>query len=249
MSHSIKIVFVHGWGMNSAVWENTVEGLPDWMQVVLVDLPGHGTMSNSDVSDFNSMVNTIASVATGPVIWVGWSLGGLVCLKLAELFPEKVLGLCLVATNPCFVKKDGWQYAIDKSIFDDFSVTLKRDIDKTIKRFLALQVAGSKTTMSTIKKLQNALQIRGKASSKALDLGLESLSVIDLRDSLKHIQSPVQWVLGSRDSLIPVTLADALSSLTPKSEVLVIDGAAHAPFVSNPEAFTEALIRFATGLR
>lgn len=249
MSHGIKIVFVHGWGMNSAVWENIVESLPDWMQVVLLDLPGHGTMSNSEVGDFNSMVNTIASIATEPVVWVGWSLGGLVCLKLAQLYPEKVLGLCLVATNPCFVKKDGWQFAIDKSVFNEFSVTLKRDIDKTIKRFLALQVAGSKTTMSTIKKLQNALQSRGKASSKALDLGLESLSGIDLRESLKHIQSPVQWVLGSRDTLIPATLADVLPLLSPKSEVLVIDGAAHAPFVSDPEAFTEALIRFSSGLR
>ena len=249
MSHSIKIVFVHGWGMNSAVWEHCIENLPDWMQVVLLDLPGHGTMSGEEVDDFNSLVHSVAAAVKGPVIWVGWSLGGLVCLRLAELFPEKVLGMCLVATNPCFVKKSGWQNAIDKCIFDEFSVALKQNVDKTIKRFLALQVAGSKTTMTTIKKLQNALQSRGIASSKALDLGLDALSEIDLSDSLKHIDFPMQWILGARDSLVPVTLADSLKTISPNSEIVVVDEAAHAPFISHPEAFIEALIHFSSEIR
>ena len=249
MSHSIKIVFVHGWGMNSAVWEHCIEFLPDWMQIVLVDMPGHGTMSSMIPDDFNAMVRAVAGATSGPVIWVGWSLGGLVCLRLAELFPEKVLGLSLVATNPCFVKKDGWQNAIDQSVFDDFSESLKKDIDKTIKRFLALQVAGSETTMATIKNLQNALLSRGRAAPRALDIGLDALSEVDQRDSLKHIDSPVQWILGSRDSLVPVSLADSLAALASGSVVTVIEKAAHAPFVSHPEAFAESLINFASAIR
>jgi len=249
MSHSIKIVLVHGWGMNSAVWEKCTESFPDWIQIILVDLPGHGSKSGNEATDFNSMVQTVAAETTAPVIWVGWSLGGLVCLKLAELFPEKVLGLCLVATNPCFVKKDEWQSAIEQSVFDDFSAALKSDIDKTIKRFLALQVAGSKTTISTIKTLQKALLSRGRADSNALDLGLDILSGIDLRESLKHIDLPMQWILGSRDSLVPVSLVDSLQLISPGSDIVVLEAAAHAPFISHPEAFTESLIHFASAIR
>ena len=249
MSHSITIAFVHGWGMNSAVWEQCTNNLPDWVQVVLVDLPGHGELSNEEVGDFNSMVNTVAAEVTKPVIWVGWSLGGLVCLRLAELFPEKVLGLCLVATNPCFIKKEGWQSAIDQSVFDDFSASLKYDIDKTIKRFLALQAAGSKTTMTTVKKLHNALRSRGHAKAEALNLGLNALSEIDVRDSLKRIDLPMQWILGSKDSLVPVALVDSLQSISPSSEIVVLDGAAHAPFISHTDEFSEALIQFVSKLR
>ena len=168
---------------------------------------------------------------------------------MAELFPEKVLGLCLVATNPCFVKKEGWQCAIDKSVFDDFSSSLKYDIDKTIKRFLALQATGSKTIMTTVKALHKALRTRGHADPAALNHGLKALSEIDVRDSLQHINLPVQWILGSRDSLVPVELAGSLRALSPESEVVVIDGAAHAPFISHQDAFTEALIHFSSGLR
>ena len=249
MSHSITIAFVHGWGMNSAVWAHCTESLPDWIRVILVDLPGHGELSSKEVGDFNSMVNNVAATVNEPVIWVGWSLGGLVCLRLAELFPKKVLGLCLVATNPCFVKKEGWQCAIDKGVFDDFSTSLKYDIDKTIKRFLALQATGSKTIMKTVKELHNALRTRGHANPAALNHGLNALSEIDVRDSLQHIELPVQWILGSRDSLVPVELAGSLRALSPESEVIVVDGAAHAPFISHQDVFTEALIHFASGVR
>ena len=249
MSRSITIVFVHGWGMNSAVWDSSVKNLPDWMSVKRIDLPGHGINSGEDVKDFEAIVESVAAAVDDPVIWVGWSLGGLVCLRLAEQCPEKVLGLYLVATNPCFVKKEGWHSAIDKTIFDDFSDALKQDIDKTIKRFLALQVTGSKTIMTTIKKLQKALQSRGRASTKALDLGLDILSKADLRVPLKTMSFPMKWMLGSRDKLVPVELADSLKLIAPKAEVIVVDGAAHAPFISHPELFVEQLTQFSLELR
>ena len=249
MSRSITIVFVHGWGMNSAVWDFCVEKLPDWMLVKRIDLPGHGINSGEDVKDFESIVQSVAATVDEAVIWVGWSLGGLVCLRLAEQFPEKVLGLCLVATNPCFVKQEGWHSAIDKTIFDDFSKALKQDIDKTIKRFLALQVTGSKTIMTTIKKLQKALQSRGRASTRALDLGLDILSEADLRESLKTMSFPVKWILGSRDKLVPVVLAESLKLIAPNADVIVVDDAAHAPFISHPELFAEQLTQFSLELR
>lgn len=253
MSHTLKVVFVHGWGMNSAVWQDCIEQLPEWMQLSVVDLPGHGTMSKKSVADFDSMVAAVAAVVTGSALLVGWSLGGLVCMRMAELYPEKVSGLCLVASNPCFVKTENWQNAIDKNIFDEFSMALKSDIEKTIKRFLVLQVAGSDASKATLKKLQLAIQKRGSATSEVLDLGLDALSNIDLRKSLKEIDVPVQWVLGSRDTLIPAGVSDALKSLMsarlPVNEVAVIEGAAHAPFLSHEEEFNNILTTFASGLR
>lgn len=36
------LVFLHGWGMHSGVWEEVVEGLVDHYRITLIDLPGHG---------------------------------------------------------------------------------------------------------------------------------------------------------------------------------------------------------------
>jgi len=244
--------------MNSAVWDDCIAQLPEWMQVTVVDLPGHGSMSKKTAGDIDSMVSAVAAVVTGPALWVGWSLGGLVCMKLAGSYPDKVSGLCLVASSPCFVKTENWQNAIDRTVFDDFSVALKTDIDKTISRFLALQVAGSNTSKATLKKLQSAIQKRGPASGAALEMGLDVLSSADLRKPLESMDVPVRWILGSRDTLVPAGISDSLKLLISdrvpdtgavSNEVVVIDGAAHAPFLSHREEFNNALVNFATGLR
>jgi len=45
-SAKVTCVFVHGWAMNSAVWETFLPLLPDWIEVIRLDLPGHGAMDS-----------------------------------------------------------------------------------------------------------------------------------------------------------------------------------------------------------
>ena len=56
MSDSVTCVFVHGWAMNSAVWQECIEQLPDWINVVLVDLPGHGSMAEVSAASLDDYV-------------------------------------------------------------------------------------------------------------------------------------------------------------------------------------------------
>ncbi|MDH5710450.1 MAG: pimeloyl-ACP methyl ester esterase BioH [Gammaproteobacteria bacterium] len=245
----IICVFVHGWAMNGAVWESCFEFLPDWMDVIQVDLPGHGTMADINAEDINGYVQALAALVNRPAIWVGWSLGGLAVLQLAKDYPEQVAGLFMVATNPCFVQKENWSCAVDKQVFDQFADVLKKDTDATIKRFLALQVKGSGLTMSTVRELQQSIQQRGRASLDALKLGLDILATTDLRNELPYLNCPMNWLLGGRDTLVPVELSDALKTLQPNINTIVEPEAAHAPFISHTEKFTHALIDFAESLR
>ena len=121
---SITCVFVHGWAMNSAVWESTIAGLPEWVDAIRLDLPGHGTMTTVNADKLEDYVNTISLVVQKPAIWVGWSLGGLAVLRLARFFPERIAGLFMVACNPCFVKKADWDVAVDNEVFEQFSQSL-----------------------------------------------------------------------------------------------------------------------------
>ena len=81
---SVTCVFVHGWAMNSAVWDECIEQLPDWINVVVVDLPGHGSMVKVPASSLDDYVQALIPLVHRPVLWVGWSLGGLAVLRLAE---------------------------------------------------------------------------------------------------------------------------------------------------------------------
>ena len=248
-SGKITCVFVHGWAMNGAVWEACFDLLPDWMDIVQVDLPGHGKMADVKAENINDYVQVLTALVNRPVIWIGWSLGGLALLQLAKEYPERVAGLFMVASTPCFVSKNDWSCAVKEEVFQLFAESLTENVDATIKRFLALQVKGSGVAMSTVRELQQSLRQRGQPSLEALQSGLNILATTDLRTELPYLDCPTTWLLGGRDTLVPVSLAESLKILQPRIKILLEKNAAHAPFISHPENFANALINFAENLR
>jgi pimeloyl-[acyl-carrier protein] methyl ester esterase len=245
----VPCVFVHGWAMNGAVWEHCLSMLPEWVDAIRVDLPGHGTMSDVEATSIDDYVQSLVAVINRPAIWVGWSLGGLAVLRLAKYYPERVAGLFMVASNPCFVRQPDWPTAVEQNVFRQFAESLEQDVGATVKRFIALQVKGSSTAMKTIRSLQRSLNERGQPSMQALRLGLGILSSTDYREELPLLTRPITWYLGGRDTLVPVTVAEELKKLNPEIKTIVEEEAAHAPFISHPDAFVQSLISFAQGLR
>ena len=249
MSQQVTCVFVHGWAMNSAVWDDCIEQLPDWINVIVVDLPGHGTMADVEAETLDDYVQALMPLVHAPVIWVGWSLGGLAVLRLAELYPQRVAAAMLISTNPCFVSQPGWDCAVDAEVFDLFASNLAKDQEKTIRRFLALQVKGLPDAMAVVRQLQKSIESRGQASKKALMSGLEILLRTDLRPALAAIDRPIHWLLGEKDGLVPATLATVLSEEFGQADVVLNSGASHAPFISHREDFLQQLLSIAQNLR
>ena len=249
MSDQVTVVFVHGWAMNSAVWDDCIEQLPEWINVIVVDLPGHGTMADVEARTLDDYVQALVPLVHVPVIWVGWSLGGLAVLRLAELYPERVAAAMLVSTNPCFVTKPGWDCAVDAGVFDQFASDLARDQEKTIRRFLALQVKGLPDAMAVVRQLQHSIETRGAASKQALMSGLGMLLETDMRHVLKSIEAPVHWLLGAKDGLVPASLAEILVRDYVQQDVTLNAGASHAPFISHREDFLQQLVSVAQNLR
>ena len=241
MHNTVSCVFVHGWAMNSAVWDACIEQLPDWINVIVVDLPGHGTMAEVPAETLDDFVQALVPLVHQPVIWVGWSLGGLAVLRLAELYPQRVAAAMLVATNPCFVSKPDWSCAVDAAVFDQFASQLNKNQKKTIDRFLALQVKGLPNVMQVLRQLQHSIEQRGPASIQALISGLDMLLETDLRQTLKNIEAPLHWLLGAKDGLVPATLAEVLQSQYAQQNVILHAQASHAPFISHSEDFVKQL--------
>jgi len=249
MPKSVTCVFVHGWAMNSAVWDECIKQLPDWINVVVIDLPGHGSMAGVKSLVLDDYVQALTPLVHRPVLWVGWSLGGLAVLRLAELFPQRVAAAMLVATNPCFAARADWSCAVESSIFDQFASDLNKNQDKTIRRFLALQVKGLPDAMHVVRQLQKSIQARGQASMQALNSGLKILLDTDLRQMLKSIDCPLHWYLGAKDSLVPAELAQALTDKYAQENVVLHPYASHAPFISHDKDFVKQLIAVAQRVR
>ena len=234
--------------MNSAVWQSCLQRIPGWIKPQCIDLPGYGENCGVRATTLDDYVEHVAQQISRPVLVVGWSLGGLVSLKLAQRYPEKVSALFQVATNPKFVQHSDWRTAVEASVFKQFASSLETDRVKTIRRFLALQVRGTDASMQTVRELQRSIEARGLPKIEALLTGLKILSNTDLIRTVQQLECPANWLLGEKDALVPSGLAEKLQQMSPGAEIQILAGAGHAPFISHPDAFVNALQQAAAGL-
>ncbi len=82
---SVQIVFVHGIRTSATMWRSQAAYLEErGYAFTAVDLPGHGTRMQEDFT-LHEALHTIdeavrAAAEKGPVLLVGHSMGGLLCL-------------------------------------------------------------------------------------------------------------------------------------------------------------------------
>ncbi|MEX2486984.1 MAG: alpha/beta fold hydrolase [Nitriliruptoraceae bacterium] len=102
------VLLVHGWLCHSVVWDAQVEALAGHLELVTVDLPGHGR-STAPVSGTWSLdvlgdavhAALAATPSDGRVVVVGHSLGGMAVLNAARRhhdFADRIASVVLVAT-------------------------------------------------------------------------------------------------------------------------------------------------------
>lgn len=240
----VPLLLVHGWAMNSAVMAPFAEELARDFRVLSLDLPGHGRSTAARPWTLDELADRIAERLPESVIATGWSLGGLLALRLAARHPQCVRRLTLMAASPRFVTAQDWPEAQDAGMFDQFACDLKDDPKATLLRFLLLQAQGLDRLRQTIHHIKQALELGGEASLVGLQSGLDALRSADLRIDLQRLACPVQMILGERDRLVPAAMLAHARRLNPGLEGRVIEGAAHQPFLTHPEATRDAVLAF-----
>ncbi len=257
-SEKIPLVLLHGWGLNSAVWQPLIESLPDdftqFFNVVTLDLPGFGVNVSVDITPYSlaNICQSIINTITKPAIYVGWSLGGLVATEMALRFPEKVLALITVASTPRFIEEKVqveeniqviWP-GIKANVLAAFHQQLQVNIEKTIDGFLKIQAMGSPHIRQDIKKISQLVFQQKMASQATLDQSLTLLESSDYRHTLQNVTQPFLRLYGNADSLVPKSVIEKVNELTPKSDVYIFKQASHAPFISHADDFKEILIQW-----
>ena len=98
------LVLLHGWAMHGGVFAELAERLSPRFRLHLVDLPGHGRSLYSPVPlELEAIADNLAR-RLPRALWLGWSLGGLAALQLAQAHPERARGLLMLCAPPRFVR-------------------------------------------------------------------------------------------------------------------------------------------------
>lgn len=235
------LVLLHGWGLNAEVWNCISEELSSHFTLHLVDLPGFGRSQGFGAMTLEEMAEHVLDQAPEKAIWLGWSLGGLVASQVALAHPGRVQALITVASSPCFSARDGWP-GIKPDVLAGFQQQLSEDFHRTVERFLALQTMGTETARQDARALKKTVLALPMPPVDVLNGGLEILKTVDLRESLTSLTVPFLRLYGYLDGLVPRKVVPLLDALWPESESLIFAKAAHAPFISHPDAFCQALV-------
>ncbi|VAW80638.1 Pimeloyl-[acyl-carrier protein] methyl ester esterase BioH [hydrothermal vent metagenome] len=244
-----SIVLLHGWGTHSGIWQQTVELLKDDFCVTVFDLPGYG--SNREAFDlgssgpqFDIMCEQINAAITEPAIWLGWSMGGLLATGVALKYPAKVKQLILVASTPRFISDpdSDWQ-AMEPKTFEVFAEQLQQDYQSTLKRFMLLQTQHADNSMASLKLLRRQWQKIEAPLSEVLEAGLTILQNTDLRNQLSRLTCHLSFIYGQLDTLARPGLLTSMKKYHTKFDWVVIQKAAHTPFLSHVEVFQKQLVK------
>ncbi len=244
------LVLIHGWGMNGAVWQQTVEQLSQYFRVHVVDLPGFGHSTARHTDSLQEMAEAVLEHAPQQAIWLGWSLGGLVASHIAIYHPQRVTRLITVASSPRFAAETKtaaekpWR-GIQPLVLSNFTEQLLDDFRLTIERFMALQAMGSPSARQDVKTIKQAVLSRPEPNPASLLAGLNMLADVDLRPELSTITAPVLRLYGRLDGLVPVKVASDVQAIMPSSAMHIFQASSHAPFITELDEFCQKIVEFA----
>lgn len=240
------IVLIHGWGLHAIVFDDIVPALLARFRVTVVDLPGMGQspLPNDDYT-LEFLAGQVAAVIPEKAHLLGWSLGGLVALRLALDHPARVQSVVTVATTPRFTVGPGWPAAMRSDIFDAFEQMCREDYEGTLVRFLALNCKGAESMRQDTARLKDILYFCGLPAHRALREGLAILRDSDLRAELANLAMPLRMIFGERDNIVPAAAMAAIEPLlNQQGDTALIEQVAHVPFLSAPDTFTRAVYDF-----
>jgi len=251
---SIPLVLLHGWGLNSAVWQPLIAQLSaDFkanFHIITIDLPGFGKNIDNKLQPYSlaNITKQIDKAIEQPAIYLGWSLGGLVATEMALTYANKVLGLITVASSPRFLEeavkeptpKIIWP-GIKPTVLNAFHQQLQVDTKKTISGFLKIQAMGSPHIRDDIKQISQLVLQQQMPSKATLGESLALLAQSDYRQKLAIIEQPFLRLYGSADSLVPKTIIEQVANMAKHSEHYLFEHASHAPFISHLDDFSKVL--------
>lgn len=239
------LVMVHGAGGNHTHWLpqlGFLRELPGW-SVVALDLPGHGRSggeARSSISEYAQAVfravEALSQKREGaglgggrPLVVAGHSMGGAVALEMALSRPGSLAGLILVGT--------GARLRVLPSALEKLA---RGERDETLLHMAYGPGAPPE------------LVERGRAEYRAVPVQVlyrdyTACDRFDRLEAVAGLRLPALVVVGAEDVLTPPKysryLADRLGGT-----LRIVPGRGHMVMLENPQAVSEAMAEFLTGL-
>lgn len=235
------IIFLHSWVGSWRYWVSTMEHVSERYRAYALDFWGFGESDRKHPSPTISMYvkmlhGFLDDMGINKVNLVGHGLGGMVAIRAAKDFPERLARLVLVSTP------------LQGSV-----------VSSATKPGAFARILGTSSTMNNWSKLVRQIPIDDPEIQQELYDDTDSLSEqvvksvqrsivdTDLRSTLQEINNgiPLLAVYGEKDSIVPPDHAQIINDNQElPHQYLVFPGASHFPFLENTTTFSRLIMDF-----
>ena len=233
-----RLALVHGFTQTAVSWDPVADRVAASFEVVRPELPGHGAAGDLRLG-FEEAAAAIGEAA-GPATYVGYSMGGRLCLRLALDRPDLVRSLVLVGASPGL--PDGAERVARREADEALAVDIERaGTGPFLRRWLAQPL------FATLRPTAADVAARACNPPSGLAAALRLLGTgaqEPLWDRLGELAMPVLLVAGSGDAKFADLAGRMAAAIGPNAAVELVPGAGHAAHLEQPDAFCALLHRF-----
>jgi 3-oxoadipate enol-lactonase len=239
-ANDTTLLFINSLGTDFRIWDEVVESLVAYGNILLFDKRGHGLSSvvesTATVNDFADDAEALLRhLSIKKCIPVGLSVGGMIAQILAVRTPSKFQKLILCDTRHKIGNAQIWNDRIaaveEKGLASISDGVMQRWFSKSFHTTHPEKVMGYKNMLERTPAtgyIQTCVAIRDG----------------DLTEIAEQIKIPTLCIVGSEDrSTLPEEVKN-LSELIEGSRFEIIQGSGHIPCVDNPGVLSKLIINF-----
>lgn len=264
----VTVVLVHGHCLDTGSWSAVRERLAGQagagIRIVAYDQRGHGRSGvgapetytiDQLAHDLDVVLRTV--VPHGPVVLAGHSMGGMVAMAYARLYPERigsrVVGAALVATAASGLAELG----LGRYLRHPAVSVLHRAVRRAPRVMQGSMRVGGRMCAPVVRRggadswaRSLATTLAAEASIVTLSRFLAAFAVLDESAALAVLAAiPVLVLGGSADELTPFAHSRAIAARLPAAELVRVEGAGHSVIVQHADEVAAALLRLLTHVR
>jgi pimeloyl-ACP methyl ester carboxylesterase len=228
-----KVLFLHGAGGNARSWYFQKEYLKAYVEVIPVDMPGHGVNADGDglhsIEEYRDYVYEVTKkLEIDKCYVVGHSMGGAVALSFALAHQDMLKGLVLITT--------GAKLRIVPEILEG----LKTDKEKAIRAVMDFGFAQT----SPAKLKEGGVKEMMGCKTEVIYGDFDACEHFDATDSVSRIKVPTLIIAGKYDLLTPPKFSEYLHRKIEGSRFVLVEDAGHMVTLEKPKEVNEAIREF-----
>jgi pimeloyl-ACP methyl ester carboxylesterase len=240
---NINLLLLHGLGTDVNSWQFQFEDLPKHgYRLIAPDLPGFGESKFSGKKwglqyAVDQVMELMDRHAIQKFVPAGISFGGVVAMKIALQFPNRIQGLILINTFSNLKPKSisEWSYFFRRGL----RAFLMKPADQ------AKIVAERVFPLESQSIYRDILEVTiRKSNPRVYRRVMYELARINLKPELSNIKTKTLVISGADDTTIPLKNQKELALLIPGAEHKIIPKAGHAVIVDQPVHFNQCVVEF-----